>query len=50
MNSVSSGKRVLLYGAGDKGEFALREISNNPKLRMMPAGFIDDGVKNTKIQ
>lgn len=52
MNSVASGKRVLIYGAGDKGEFALREISNNPRLGMMPVGFIDDDVRkhNWKIQ
>jgi UDP-GlcNAc:undecaprenyl-phosphate GlcNAc-1-phosphate transferase len=48
MNSISKGKRVLIYGAGDKGEFALREISNNPKLGMMPVGFIDDDKRKHK--
>lgn len=52
MNSGANGKRVLIYGAGDKGEFALREISNNPRLCMWPVGFIDDDAKkhNRKIQ
>ena len=48
INSVSKGKRVLIYGAGDKGEVALREICNNPNLEMMPVGFIDDDVRKHK--
>jgi UDP-GlcNAc:undecaprenyl-phosphate GlcNAc-1-phosphate transferase len=51
-NAVPDGKRVLIYGAGDKGEFALREIINNRKLGLTPVGFIDDDVKKhrRKIQ
>jgi UDP-GlcNAc:undecaprenyl-phosphate GlcNAc-1-phosphate transferase len=41
-NAVANGRRVLIYGAGDKGEVALREILNNPLLGMTPVGFIDD--------
>lgn len=41
-NAVANGRRVLIYGAGDKGELALREILNNPLLGMTPVGFIDD--------
>ncbi len=51
-NSVTNGRRVLIYGAGDKGEFALREILNNEMLAMTPVGFIDDDVRKhrRKIQ
>jgi UDP-GlcNAc:undecaprenyl-phosphate GlcNAc-1-phosphate transferase len=47
-NSVAHGQRVLIYGAGDKGEFALREILNNQELGLRPVGFIDDDVKKSK--
>lgn len=33
---------VLILGAGDGGEFLLRELKNNPKLKKRPIGFIDD--------
>jgi len=36
------GTRVLLYGAGDAGYMALREIHLNPDLHFVPVGFIDD--------
>jgi FlaA1/EpsC-like NDP-sugar epimerase len=41
---------MLIYGAGDKGEFALRKIVNKPRLESTPVGFIDGYVKNTGIQ
>jgi UDP-GlcNAc:undecaprenyl-phosphate GlcNAc-1-phosphate transferase len=37
-----SGKKVLIYGAGDAGEAMLREIKNNKGLHYDPIGFIDD--------
>jgi len=38
----ASGKRLLIMGAGDAGEIALREIRNNTSLGYLPVGFIDD--------
>jgi UDP-GlcNAc:undecaprenyl-phosphate GlcNAc-1-phosphate transferase len=35
-------KAVLVYGAGDGGELALRELRNNPALAREAVGFIDD--------
>ncbi len=37
-----AGDSVLIYGAGRGGEILLREILNNPNLRIKPMGFIDD--------
>jgi UDP-GlcNAc:undecaprenyl-phosphate GlcNAc-1-phosphate transferase len=35
-------RRVLIYGGGDGGVMALREMFNNPVLGRSPVGFIDD--------
>jgi UDP-GlcNAc:undecaprenyl-phosphate GlcNAc-1-phosphate transferase len=38
-SAAGSGRRVLIFGAGDGGELLLRELANNPKLDYAPVGF-----------
>ncbi|MFC1699097.1 hypothetical protein ACFL1I_03945 [Candidatus Omnitrophota bacterium] len=38
-------KRVLIFGAGDAGEMALRELRNNKALNYHLIGFLDDNPK-----
>ena len=38
-------KRILIYGAGELGQTLYRELSNSPKLNIIPIGFIDDNPK-----
>ncbi|RMG92147.1 MAG: polysaccharide biosynthesis protein, partial [Chloroflexi bacterium] len=35
-------QRVLIVGAGDSGSMIVREMQQNPGLRMLPLGFVDD--------
>ncbi|MEN8144191.1 MAG: glycosyl transferase [Gemmatimonadota bacterium] len=37
-----AGRQVLIYGAGDAGSLALRELRQNHELGLVPVGFIDD--------
>jgi UDP-GlcNAc:undecaprenyl-phosphate GlcNAc-1-phosphate transferase len=37
-----TGRRVLIYGAGDGGELFLRELRNNRDWHYSPIGFLDD--------
>lgn len=40
--TTAHGRKVLIYGAGSGGELAVREMLANPKLDLIPAGFVDD--------
>lgn len=40
--SFSEGRKVVIYGAGDGGELALRELRNNSEWNVVPVAFIDD--------
>lgn len=46
-NNKLDGIKVLIYGAGDGGELALREIYNNPDLNYHPVAFVDDDPMKT---
>ena len=37
-----SGKRILVYGAGDVGELIVRDIKNGPHASYRAVGFVDD--------
>ncbi|HUR83548.1 MAG TPA: glycosyl transferase [Thermoanaerobaculia bacterium] len=40
-----TGRRALIYGAGDGGELLYREIRNNYALNYTTVGFIDDDIR-----
>jgi UDP-GlcNAc:undecaprenyl-phosphate GlcNAc-1-phosphate transferase len=40
--SAPTGKRILIYGAGDGGELLLRELLQNRELGLRAIGFVDD--------
>ena len=40
--AANSGVRVLIYGAGDRGDLLLQELIRDPRHGYHPLGFIDD--------
>lgn len=42
-----TGKRVLIYGAGDGGEMVFRELHNNSHLQFVPVAFFDDDARKS---
>jgi UDP-GlcNAc:undecaprenyl-phosphate GlcNAc-1-phosphate transferase len=48
--TITGEKRVLIVGAGDSGEMAVRWILMNPKLGYRPVGFVDDNPYNAGRQ
>ena len=38
-------ERVLIAGAGDAGSMIVKEMTRNPQLGLIPAGFVDDDPK-----
>ncbi|PYQ27438.1 MAG: hypothetical protein DMF56_19990 [Acidobacteria bacterium] len=40
-----TGRRVLIFGAGDGGELLFRELRNNGELQYTPIAFIDDDTR-----
>lgn len=42
LGKENNGKRLLIVGAGDAGEGALRELIDNPRLSYQVVGFVDD--------
>jgi UDP-GlcNAc:undecaprenyl-phosphate GlcNAc-1-phosphate transferase len=39
---ATEARRVLVYGAGDAGEMAARQMTQDPLLARVPVGFLDD--------
>jgi UDP-GlcNAc:undecaprenyl-phosphate GlcNAc-1-phosphate transferase len=45
-----SGRRVVIYGAGDGGAMAVRELLNDPDLAVRIVGFIDDDPRKRRAR
>jgi len=43
-------KRLLIIGAGDAGEKVMREIKDNPRMKYMVVGFVDDNKQKIGMQ
>jgi UDP-GlcNAc:undecaprenyl-phosphate GlcNAc-1-phosphate transferase len=46
----TEGRKVLIYGAGKRGVYALKEFINNPRSGLSPVGFIDDSPRYERQQ
>ncbi|RJO61799.1 NAD-dependent epimerase/dehydratase family protein [candidate division WS5 bacterium] len=44
LHASSSGKRILIVGAGDAGDIIVRDIKSNRKSSYEPIGFIDEDI------
>ncbi len=44
------GDRVLIVGAGEAGIQVVSEIQKNPRLQMVPVGFLDDDLKKVGLK
>ncbi len=42
------GKRILVYGAGNLGAMALRQLRYSDRVSYIPVGFIDDDIRKRK--
>jgi FlaA1/EpsC-like NDP-sugar epimerase len=47
---VSSGREVLICGAGDAGNILLREMKRNRELGYLPVGLIDDDPRKRRLR
>ena len=45
-----TGRRVVIYGAGDGGELLMRELVNNARLQRVPVAFVDDDPRKAGCQ
>jgi UDP-GlcNAc:undecaprenyl-phosphate GlcNAc-1-phosphate transferase len=45
-----SGRRILIYGAGDGGAMAVRELLNDPDAGIRIVGFIDDDPRKRRMR
>jgi UDP-GlcNAc:undecaprenyl-phosphate GlcNAc-1-phosphate transferase len=50
MRQRTTGRRVLIYGAGRAGSLLVREILQNPALQLIPVGFIDDDASKRRTR
>ena len=46
-NFLQNGKRILIYGSGDMGVIALRQLRLTREVRYLPVAFIDDDAAKT---
>jgi FlaA1/EpsC-like NDP-sugar epimerase len=47
---TSRGRKVLIYGAGRGGRLLARELLQNPDLKLMPVGFLDDDTAKQRLR
>ena len=50
VSRIQSGKRVLIFGAGDAGELIVRDMKSDRRYGYQPIGFIDDDVRKKGLR